>query len=453
MNYFSFIFFLIISLNTFGMDNPEAYDSTFLDIEDSLDKRTVNNQFNYNKKINSKIFEDILNDKNNLINPEFKISEYFKPSVKFWFTIYTQFSSNQIVIHDLENVEIVYKLMSFDKIHKSDLNIFTAYHIQKNISLENTKEIKNTLNSLATKNFKKLNEKDLAIIQSLRKANVKVPANKKKRYKLFKTLAKNIRYQSGQKDMILQGLYNYQPYKEFIDSQFINFNLPKELLAISFLESSFNTKAFSKAGASGIWQFIKYTGNIFLPKANNNQDYRNNIFLSTIAALHLLKENKQILKRWDLAITAYNSGTKHLIKAKRKYKKTNTLSLEYILENYNHKHLGFASKNYYSEFLALVYALAYKETLYSNFKSEKDTFKNLNIYLSKCLFFPKEIKQVLNEELNNHFFKHNHKYPRGSIFVSTKILSPNKYFLMNSEDIKNIRPHDWNKLLKKIKCN
>ena len=36
-----------------------------------------------------------------------------------------------------------------------------------------------------------------------------------------------------------------------------------------------------------------------------------------------------ILKRWDLGVTAYNSGTKHLVKAKRKYKKVKLESVQF----------------------------------------------------------------------------------------------------------------------------
>lgn len=452
-----YLLLILFSTNAFCLVEPNTFNPLYLTIEDKIDTETIDYSFNFNNNKSNSIILDILNDKKSIIDKQFQVTDFFKPSVLFWLKIYTQFNSNQIVIHDTENVEIVYKIMNFDKIHYSKLNVFTAYHIQKNLSYENVKKIKKNLFKLATKSFRNLNEQDLAIIYALRKAKVKVPLNKKLRKKLFRKLAKNIRYQSGQKDMILQGINNYAPYSDFIKKQFENFKIPHELLALAFLESSFNTKASSKAGATGVWQFIKYTGNIFLPKKNKHQDYRNNIIISTIGALHLLKENKQLLKSWDLAITAYNSGTKHLIRARRKFR-NKKINLEYILKNYRHKHLGFASKNYYSEFLALVYALAYKDSIYLELTKRKVSMSDYNIYLTKCSFKPFLIEKMLREnnpsfkELNPQFKNLKKKYSRGSLLVTSDDLPKNKFYLLSTKEIKLHRPHNWKRFIHNKKC-
>jgi membrane-bound lytic murein transglycosylase D len=147
--------------------------------------------------------------------------------------------------------------------------------------------------------------------------------------------------------MIHKGLLRSFAYDNFFKKHLKLFNLPKELLAIPFLESSFNRDATSRVNAAGMWQFMPYIGNLMMPKTTDNVDYRYNPVVSTIAAFHLLKENKMILKSWDLAITAYNSGTKHLIRARRKFKnRTKNINLSYVLKNYKHAHLGFASKNF-----------------------------------------------------------------------------------------------------------
>src|SRR5690606_14938545 len=117
----------------------------------------------------------------------------------------------------------------------------------------------------------------------------------------------------------------------------------------------------SKVGASGVWQFMRYIGSHFMD-INRRHDGRSQPLMATASALHLLRQNIKIMGRWDLAITAYNSGTKHLLKGRRLMEsKKREGSLANILEYYEHEHIGFASKNFYAEFLALTRALAYRD--------------------------------------------------------------------------------------------
>lgn len=459
-----YFYLLVISIDAYALSNPKSLDSFYLDAVDIIEKNTIDNKFSYELNLkNNTISNQVLNDQKNVVSDEFEITAYFRPIVEFWFSIYTQFNSKQIVIHDIENVNIIYKIMDFSNLHNSNINIFAAFHLQNKIAKENTSSIKKTLRELATKNFKYLNQNDLAIINTLKKANVKIPSNKGKRKILFESLNQNIRAQTGQRDMIFQGVTNSLKFMPFILKQFDNFKIPHELVALAFLESSFNTMAYSKAGASGVWQFIKSTGNVFMPKIGEHHDYRNNIFISSVAALHLLQENKKLLKSWDLAITAYNSGTKHIFLAKKKFKKKKDFNLEFILKNYSHKHLGFASKNYYAEFLALVYVLAYKDVLYP-LKGIDDPNISFNpeaveLYISKCSFIPKNIAKYIKKsspdflKMNSHFDNFDKKFPRGTLIASDLHLTSRKYYKVSDEEIKKMRPHHWPTLIKNLKCN
>ena len=185
------------------------------------------------------------------------------------------------------------------------------------------------------------------------------------------------------------------------------------------MESSFNPFAVSKAGATGAWQFIKRTGKYFLP-FDRHTDGRLNPILSSIAAAHLLRQNYKILKRWDLAVVAYNAGTKHLLKAQKKINGKKT-TLKEIFNKYNHPHIGFAVKNYYNEFLALVYLISYRDK-YKHLENKeiKSSFKissDLNIYITKCSLRPEWLYNILKKSspnikyLNRHLFmpKKNYK--------------------------------------------
>src|SRR5690606_910794 len=155
---------------------------------------------------------------------------------------------------------------------------------------------------------------------------------------------------TGQKNFIKSGIVESLPYQSFLFRLFADKKLPKELLAIPFLESSFNPRAHSKVSAAGAWQFMPLISSYFLPKRTTILDYRFNVGLSSLAAAKLLDENHRILKSWDLAVTAYNSGTKHLLKTKRELKRPD-VTLEDVIKHSDSKHFGFASKNFYSEFL------------------------------------------------------------------------------------------------------
>ena len=64
---------------------------------------------------------------------------------------------------------------------------------------------------------------------------------------------------------------------------------------------------------------------------------------------NLLKSNYERLQHWPLAVTAYNHGTLGMVRAVRRVGSAN---LKDIINNYRSRTFGFASKNFYAEFLA-----------------------------------------------------------------------------------------------------
>jgi membrane-bound lytic murein transglycosylase D len=458
-----YLLLLLFFNNAYALTDPSAFESIYLKVEELVEKHAIDNKFNpAESALKNELVRDILDDKKNLIRPEFKISDFFKPSVNFWFSIYTQYTSQQVVVHDKTNLNLVYKIMDFSQLHQSDINIFAASQLQSRLALDNSKKIKKILYSIGRKKITALNNTEKAIYDVIVDAGAKIPKNYKKKKRFFYQLSKNVRTQTGQRDMIYKGVVNSLPFLPYIHQHFDEFKLPKELLAIAFLESSFNTEAVSRAGAAGIWQFIKYTGNLFMPKRSRYIDYRYNPFVSTIAAFHLLKENKMILRSWDLAVTAYNSGTKHLVRARRRYKKVKKINLEFILKNYKHAHLGFASKNYYSEFLALVYVLAYKDVIYplagvsnANYSFNPD---NIKLFVTRCPITPLKIARLLKRsspqflKMNKQFITNKRQFSKGTIIASDINLTKRKYYKLTSEDMKKHLPKKWPNLVKKLSC-
>jgi len=409
-------------------------------------------------------FEKFLTDPNSRISSEFKIPDFFQDSVRFWFNIYTRYKVTDSVIHDKEDLRIVYETLSFESLAAADVSAFVRTSLQSKFVSDKTKSYRQAFKNLGkNKNLK--GDIEVKILSALTRADIHIPNKTKDRVNFFNNLSGRLRAQTGQYDNIKQGIKNYILYEDFIEKVFVNFDLPHELIAISFLESSFNTKARSRVGATGVWQFMRRTGRSFMD-IDRYQDGRLNPLLSTISALHLLAQNYNILKRWDLAVPAYNSGTRHILRARRLLKNPK-MSLEEMLKNYDHPHVGFASQNFFSEFLALVTALSYKNEIYFDSKIihyNPDTTieaKNINAYITLCRLKPADFYKLLVnsaphiDKINSHIMKRgrNHNFKPGLILFSDRKLTERRYEEISFKEMRRNYPKNWDRFLKNQSCS
>jgi membrane-bound lytic murein transglycosylase D len=85
--------------------------------------------------------------------------------------------------------------------------------------------------------------------------------------------------------------------------------MPLELALLPIVESAFNPVAYSRARASGLWQFIPGTGKRYGLKQNWYYDGRRDVVAATTAALDYLQAlSDEFDGDWLLAIAAYNAG-------------------------------------------------------------------------------------------------------------------------------------------------
>src|SRR5699024_2837524 len=84
--------------------------------------------------------------------------------------------------------------------------------------------------------------------------------------------------------------------------------LPTELALLPFVESAYNPGAYSKAHASGLWQFIPSTGRQYKLEQTWWQDQRRDPIASTTAALDYLDYLYEFQGDWYLALASYNWG-------------------------------------------------------------------------------------------------------------------------------------------------
>lgn len=159
-----------------------------------------------------------------------------------------------------------------------------------------------------------------------------------------------IRAQRGAKDGFAEGLRISGRYMAQMQRIFRDEGLPVQLAYLPLVESSFNVRARSSAGAVGMWQFIPETGKKFM-RIDGQVDERRDPLASSRAAAQLLKQNFRILGGWPLALTAYNHGTEGMFRA---IETIGSRDLGEMIRRYQSPTFGFASKNFYAEFLAVV---------------------------------------------------------------------------------------------------
>jgi membrane-bound lytic murein transglycosylase D len=260
----------------------------------------------------------------------FPCSPKMMPSVDFWKRIFTAVSTGEGLIHDRENLSVVYEI----------------FPSPAEASPGRKKEIKSRLDYYAHQLGRLANHPDSRDPDLMKIAACWTGMNPDAQ--TYRAASQQVRFQRGQREKFLAGLKRSVAYLPAMKRILRREAVPEDLVYLPHVESSFNCQARSKAGAVGMWQFLASTGRKYLT-INKFVDQRKDPLLSTGAAARLLRDNYDKLRSWPLALIAYNYGTNGMVRATEVH---NTTDFEYILDNHKGKTFRFASRNFYAEFLA-----------------------------------------------------------------------------------------------------
>lgn len=301
---------------------------------------------------------------------QFEISEGFTvPSVlakrfHFWRRIYSLWSKKHYVLHLAPWPEVVIEAYEFapDRDFSPPATAASPSLIDGSQLIKKLADIRR---DYYAKIFRRMHEisstpaRFTPAMQRLAKSMEHISEPNK-----YLTASENMRIQRGQKDFIAQGLSTAPKYLPWIEREFASLGVPKELAKLAFIESSFNLKALSKVGASGVYQIMPETGKQYL-RIQDGIDERNDPIKAGRAAARLLKFYYGSLGSWPLAITAYNHGVGGI---RRAMATVGSDRLEDLITRYEGSGFGFASKNFYTGFLAILATLENKDRYFPNVK-------------------------------------------------------------------------------------
>ncbi len=284
----------------------------------------------------------------------FPVPPALKANVDFWIKVYAVYGRRQMLLHDAERLDIVYEVVDLDTLWRtSERSRFAAL-----------RPVENEYRAILT-HFAQNPPIDTVGLKGRKKRAYLLWKDSQDPYK-YRQAAANLRWQQGQRHAVLEGLRRSGRYLEQMREILRTHGVPEELAYLPLVESLYHPRAYSRMGAAGLWQFTRSTGRLFL-KINYDVDERFDPLKATEAAAKLLRKSYEELGSWPLAITAYNHGLNGM---KRAQQLLESSDMGHIATNYRGRAFGFASRNFYAEFLAAKHIMENREKYFGPIETD-----------------------------------------------------------------------------------
>jgi len=247
--------------------------------------------------------------------------------IAFWEKVFTLYGANDLIIHDIERVDLIYAVVDEDS-RRSGLRQVEQLldDVRRNV------DAPDALSGQARRMYD--------LIES---AGVRMTAGD------IAVLRGRIHIQRGIRERFRDGVVRSGRYLAYFEEVLEREEVPRILALLPLVESSFANAAYSSAGAAGIWQFTRSTGREYMTVSARRDD-RLDPVIATRSAAHLLRGNYDALRSWPLAVTAYNHGRGGMLRAQRAHGS----DIATVISNYTSNTFGYASRNFYAEFIAAV---------------------------------------------------------------------------------------------------
>jgi len=243
-----------------------------------------------------------------------------EPAVRFWVDMFSRYGSEDYVIHDRQDLGRVYEVVHVDD--PSDL-------------ARVDERLRAIAERITLRSMWRLDVAPHALLPVAGTAPVNPGLGR-------------LRVQRGLREAFAQGLAAERLYHPLVTQTLADEGVPAALAALPLIESSYHPGAESSAGAVGLWQLTADTARRYL-RVGGADDERRDPARATVAAAQHLRELREALPNWPLAITAYNHGLPGVMRARRE---VGSDDLGVLVHRYHGPSFGFASRNYYAEFLA-----------------------------------------------------------------------------------------------------
>ena len=274
-------------------------------------------------------------------NPDvgvFQKPDALEPAVDFWRKTFAAWHRSEVIFHDDRYLDVIYEVMVVPG--DVDESLTSEQKEMVNQRRDYWKIQLAVLDSKLRYNYAALNANDRQMIAKLER-------NGRQLNSVLNGAAERVRCQRGTRERFKHGIEISRRYDGHFRKIFREAGLPEDLAYLPHVESSFQPTAKSSAGALGMWQFTKAAALTFMP-TGKRVDQRLDPLASAIGAARYLSYAYSKLGDWPTAITAYNHGIFGMKRAQDQVGR----DFARILQTYASPAFGFASRNYYAEFLA-----------------------------------------------------------------------------------------------------
>jgi membrane-bound lytic murein transglycosylase D len=230
-------------------------------------------------------------------------------------------------------------------------------------------------------------------------------------------------------------------YFPLFEEQLDLYDVPLELKYLAVIESALNPTARSRAGATGLWQFMFHTGRMYGLNVSSYVDDRSDIYKSTEAAARHLRDLYDIYEDWSLVIAAYNAGPGNVNRAIRR---AGGVKDFWLIRRF----LPRETQNYVPAFIAVTYVMEHAEDhnmypvppLYSFYDLETmPVNRQLSLrVVSDLLDIPLDLLRYLNPAFRQNIIPVREDNP----YMLTLPATHAGLFLANEESIYNYRAPD-----------